>query len=871
MATLHTWKGYGQIKLIAPYEIQRLRQLEIRRSVGEHATLSLSAILPEEQRDLAAQQKVEEEAVEIQEVNADGEKVRTLFHGRVEQMEIETVRGMFELKLQAVSHSSLLDRKVEIRSFQLGNQSTGELIERVVLGYDGADLIDNATGADQPDALVLQYRETDWEFIKRLASRVGAVIIPESSAEAPKLWIGVPDGGMEELPSETSFTVGRDLAAYARAQAAGLEANVMDFTYYEVESAKWLQLGDNVTFRGKELAVAAAVSQLTDGAFRHTYTLRLEAGIRQPFILNERITGVSLDGKVIDLQKDRVRVHLDIDASQEKSEAVWIPYESVYSAEGSSGLYLMPKAGDAVQVYFPSAREEEAMARGSVRKSGQPSPKLEDPGTKYWGTDYGKELKFGASDLSLTATEGSLFISLEDSSGITIQSDTGIVLSAKKDLEWTSEKKIEITAQEGIYLLSGNSSVVMDGSTDIRGDEVELAGLTKAPVTIEDLEPQPEAPFVTETQPEEEKPKKKGFWSKFLDVTQVVLDVAGCIPVIGEVADVANAGISLARGDYMGAALSMASAIPFAGWAAAGAKIARDAMKAGSMLAKATDKVVSVAKAAKEVAQSMTSTGTLGKVFTGARNLGSNLSQSDVLQKMQKMMQRLEMNSPKLSYALDMAGQTARNYMKSEAQERAVQKVQEEGWAPREVFTLLGILTNTGGKRHGWGGGDGSHLGAVSGGGSGRSGDGRKGNAETGKPQKQKKHQAEKKSTPQSGNGPYSHLTDSKHVGPGKDFTAAQKKKIIEENMKQNGRGVKSDQTGQILTKPQKSKKGVTPDPNEWQIDHIIPRDKGGTNSYSNAQVLSRKENREKSNKLPSDFDKPSKKTPPTKPKRRKK
>nr|WP_144415314.1 hypothetical protein [Paenibacillus durus] len=431
-----------------------------------------------------------------------------------------------------------------------------------------------------------------------------------------------------------------------------------------------------------------------------------------------------------------MRVHLDIDASQEKSEAMWIPYESVYSAEGSSGLYLMPKAGDAVQVYFPSAREEEVMARGSVRKGGQPSPKLEDPGTKYWGTDYGKELKFGASDLSLTATAGSLFISLEDSSGITIQSDTGIVLSAKKDLEWTSEKKIEITAQEGIYLLSGNSSVVMDGSTDIRGDEVELAGLTKAPVTVEDLEPQPEAPFVTEAAPEEEKPKKKGFWSKFLDVTQVVLDVVGCIPGVGEIADVANAGISLARGDYKGAALSLASAIPFAGWAAAGAKIARDAMKAGSMLAKATDKVVSVAKAAKEVAQSMSSTGTLGKVFTGARNLGSNLSQSDVLQKMQKMMQRLEMNNPKLNYALNMAGQTARNYMKSEAQERAVDKVQEEGWASREVLTLLGILTNnTGGKRHGRGGGDGSHLGAVSGGGSGgsHSGDGKKGNAGTGK------------------------------------------------------------------------------------------------------------------------------------------
>ena len=89
--------------------------------------------------------------------------------------------------------------------------------------------------------------------------------------------------------------------------------------------------------------------------------------------------------------------------------------------------------------------------------------------------------------------------------------------------------------------------------------------------------------------------------------------------------------------------------------------------------------------------------------------------------------------------------------------------------------------------------------------------------------------------------------------------------------MKQNGGVVKSDQTGQILTKPQKSKKGVTPDPNEWQIDHVISRDKGGTNSYSNTQVLSRKENREKSNKLPSELDKSSTITSPTKTKRRKK
>jgi len=97
--------------------------------------------------------------------------------------------------------------------------------------------------------------------------------------------------------------------------------------------------------------------------------------------------------------------------------------------------------------------------------------------------------------------------------------------------------------------------------------------------------------------------------------------------------------------------------------------------------------------------------------------------------------------------------------------------------------------------------------------------------------------------------GPYAHLDDLEDVGSGKDFTQKQKSEIIKENMKKNNGDVKSDLSGEKLVKPKKSQKGVTPDPNEWQIDHIVSKDKGGSNSYSNAQVLSRNENRIKWNK----------------------
>ena len=60
---------------------------------------------------------------------------------------------------------------------------------------------------------------------------------------------------------------------------------------------------------------------------------------------------------------------------------------------------------------------------------------------------------------------------------------------------------------------------------------------------------------------------------------QTALDVAGMIPVVGEAFDVVSGVVSLARGDLVGAGLSLASAIPVIGNIAGGAKIAKGAVK----------------------------------------------------------------------------------------------------------------------------------------------------------------------------------------------------------------------------------------------------------------------------------------------------
>lgn len=89
-------------------------------------------------------------------------------------------------------------------------------------------------------------------------------------------------------------------------------------------------------------------------------------------------------------------------------------------------------------------------------------------------------------------------------------------------------------------------------------------------------------------------PEKKSWWSKWGDAVHTGLDILGAVPVIGIVADGANAAIYAAEGDYVNAAISGASAaanlIPGGGAAmkagkaavAVGKQVAKTAVKEGA-------------------------------------------------------------------------------------------------------------------------------------------------------------------------------------------------------------------------------------------------------------------------------------------------
>lgn len=85
-----------------------------------------------------------------------------------------------------------------------------------------------------------------------------------------------------------------------------------------------------------------------------------------------------------------------------------------------------------------------------------------------------------------------------------------------------------------------------------------------------------------------DKPEEKS-WGNVIG--HGILDVVGLVPVVGEIADGANAAWYAAEGDYTNAALSAAAMVPFAGWGATGVKLGMKGYKGLSKTAKVVDKV----------------------------------------------------------------------------------------------------------------------------------------------------------------------------------------------------------------------------------------------------------------------------------------
>ncbi|EXG85628.1 phage protein D [Clostridium sp. ASBs410] len=446
-----------------PVNFHEVKELKIEQSLNNHATAYVTGVLKEENHE-AINCLTSQTNVTIKIKKECEEKV--IFCGIPVSVTINHGHDGYSMKLLLKSSSFRMDILRKSRSFQNPDNFYQDLFHNILREY-GGDVFDAASRGTVQKEPLIQYEETDWEFLRRTASRVGAGIFPDVCSDRPRIYIGIPEGNSYNV-TDQDYSLEKNIGDYLYVQKKDGSRIEKEALSCCLKSRNDYQLGDKISCRGTVFVVSEKIMEMQEGLLVYQYRLRLSGDLKQMIQYHSGLRGLSIGGQVLDIKEDKVKVHLSIDQDQDPDEAAWYPFHTAYAAEGATGWYSMPQTGDNIQLYLPDADEKKAYVRSVSRQDGATNPKVQNPAVKYYGTVHEKEIMLSPEEIMLSAVEDILYLKMSQDSGVEINSHKDINIKTQKQL--TGEcRDMEIKSSEKIVLATHSTSIVVDDIVHIKG------------------------------------------------------------------------------------------------------------------------------------------------------------------------------------------------------------------------------------------------------------------------------------------------------------------------------------------------------------------------------------------------------------------
>ena len=471
--------GNIQVKL-GDKELQTVKTLNITQRINDHVRVRISGIVNPDDQDSYITYTESDTILSVNQILPTG--TVSLFKGLVTKVTVESVAGIYWIQIEGVSFSYALDTELKTRSYQDQNMTYQDLLQEVLSAYQKADFnISPHLAKQQLNHFFFQYQESDWDFLKRIASGHNVGLVPARTIEGICFTFGIPDHGETlDLSGEEAYQLHKDFGAYRKTKANTIEGlDETDCWIYQLKTKKLLELGQPVKFQEKSLSVLESFMVIEGDLLNFYACLTTAEGLKQKLILNEKIMGTAQEGIVIDVQNDRVRVDFNVDRLQKrqltKEKAFWFPYATLYTASGNTGWYWMPEIGDSIKVYFPSNREHEGVALDAVRRREKESERLRKPDIKFIRTESEKEFRFDNKQLAISTNEGKMRVRLDVQDGIEITSEKEINIDSNGDIVVNCGRNMKISADKAINLECKESSInfTNKGLLEFKGTEVK--------------------------------------------------------------------------------------------------------------------------------------------------------------------------------------------------------------------------------------------------------------------------------------------------------------------------------------------------------------------------------------------------------------
>ena len=196
--------SYEDLEIVSPYEFQ-LETLKVIREAGEHSKIQFSGMIEEKNSEEYIMKQADNGSIILNVLTKDGKQA--IFKGYITSVSIKAKNNVYYIYIEGKSTSFVIDINKIDRSFQNIKATYDTIFNEVLAPWKANYWIPSDIEKEKQEELILQYRETDWEFLKRIASQFGKKLVINDRLDKATIFLGAPDNGTKKIEELSHYTV----------------------------------------------------------------------------------------------------------------------------------------------------------------------------------------------------------------------------------------------------------------------------------------------------------------------------------------------------------------------------------------------------------------------------------------------------------------------------------------------------------------------------------------------------------------------------------------------------------------------------------------------------------------------------------------
>lgn len=340
---------------IGPFPFVSLQELRIEQEINELGKAWVTMRIKDEWKDSYMNTLLGETWIRIIGKGEDEDENDSLymimFCGLVTDFSFSMDGYETLFRLEAASGTVKMDMLTHFRVFQNAGSPCLKICKQLTESYTGGKVVCMEGNEANLEDIMIQYEETDWEFLKRVAQRAGLFLVSDTTGKGVSCTLGFP-AGIQRIMPEDKIKIKWNIKEYMQKSANGIRTlQEIDMQELIISIREIWRIGDSVWYQGKKYFVWKISTEYNRIECIHTYYLRTKKAIQAVPVVYQGVSGYSFQAVVTDVEKDKVQIEIERDEWRAMDGKKWFLYATVYSSEDGTGWYCMPEIGDHVRLY----------------------------------------------------------------------------------------------------------------------------------------------------------------------------------------------------------------------------------------------------------------------------------------------------------------------------------------------------------------------------------------------------------------------------------------------------------------------------------------------------------------------------------------